>query len=94
MSEGVCRKTVGLMCPTHGDEHWRRLQPVVRPRGVLTIDQHQRLMKLRIAAEDAQAFYREAVVETLAEGASFSEVAKATGLSTNTLQRWKREAVK
>lgn len=28
----------------------------------------------------------------MAEGASFAEVAHATGLSTNTLQRWKREA--
>lgn len=37
--------------------------------------------------------YRAAVVRALAEG-SFNEVSKATGLSKDTLQRWKREAGK
>lgn len=37
--------------------------------------------------------YREIVVE-LVEKYSFREVARLTGLSTNTLQRWKREAGK
>ncbi len=35
---------------------------------------------------------RETVAAVLSEGASFMEVSKATGLSTNTLQRWKKEA--
>lgn len=37
--------------------------------------------------------YRAVVVE-LVEKYSFREVARVTGLSTNTLQRWKREAGK
>lgn len=44
--------------------------------------------------ESDQAYenYRARVVQALGEGASFAEVSKFTGLSTNTLQRWKREA--
>ena len=44
------------------------------------------------AYAEAQAAFRAVVVGVLADGASFAEVSKATGLSTNTLQRWKREA--
>lgn len=40
----------------------------------------------------AEAAYRAEALTALAEGASFAEVAAFTGLSTNTLQRWKREA--
>lgn len=68
------------------------IRRVARPRGVLTEQQRMRLESLRIAVDETQADYRAAVVLTLAQGASFSEVSKATGLSTNTLQRWKREA--
>lgn len=52
-----------------------------------------RIESARAAREDAEAEYREEVLAAmLHDGASFSEVSKATGLSTNTLQRWKREA--
>lgn len=40
----------------------------------------------------AEAECREVMVGLLSAGCSFAEVSKATGLSTNTLQRWKREA--
>ena len=65
---------------------------VPRPRGELTTKQKMRLEYLRTVALDAQSDYRIAVLHTLAQGASFSEVSKATGLSKDTLQRWKREA--
>ena len=68
------------------------IRRVSRPRGELTAQQQRRLDRAaekRTAAEDA---YRAEVLAVMAEGGSFSEVSKATGLSTNTLQRWKREA--
>lgn len=42
-------------------------------------------------AQDKIAAYRFVVVEMI-EKSSYREVARLTGLSTNTLQRWKREA--
>lgn len=68
------------------------IRRVARPRGVLTPDQEARLGVLQAKAERYRAEFRRAVVETLGEGASFNEVSKATGLSKDTLQRWKREA--
>lgn len=65
---------------------------VVRPRGEVTPQQQRRLDRAAAKAEAAQAELRAEVVAVLSEGGSFVEVAKATGLSTNTLQRWKREA--
>lgn len=65
---------------------------VARPRGEVTISQQRRLEKAADRADQAQLIYRREVVAVLAEGASFIEVSKATGLSTATLQRWKREA--
>lgn len=41
--------------------------------------------------ERSQDWYKDVVVTALKEG-SFSAVAEATGLSKDTLQRWKREA--
>lgn len=67
------------------------IRRVARPRGELTEKQINNLWELKVAAQLAQAFYRSAVVGALEDGASFAEVSKATGLSTNTLQRWKRE---
>lgn len=43
--------------------------------------------------EETRAMIRSAVVE-MVEKSSYREVARLTGLSTNTLQRWKREAGK
>lgn len=68
------------------------LPPVVRARGVLSDAQLRRLAKAAAKRDQAAEEYRAEVVKVLAEGGSFSEVANATGLSTNTLQRWKREA--
>ena len=63
-----------------------------RPRGELDPTQLRMLMRRKERAEEAQADYRLYCVQLLAEGCSFAEVSKATGLSTNTLQRWKRGA--
>lgn len=68
------------------------IQPMPRPRGNLDDEQKRLLDEFREKAEDWQEAYRDLVVTVLGEGASFSEVSKFTGLSTNTLQRWKREA--
>lgn len=70
------------------------IRRVARPRGVLTEKQERKLRVLRERVDYAEETYRREVLFTLASGASFSEVSKATGLSTNTLQRWKREAGK
>ncbi|MCW2950821.1 MAG: hypothetical protein JWN41_1834 [Thermoleophilia bacterium] len=68
------------------------IRRVARPRGELTSAQLQRLSGAAMRSVEADKMYRAEVVAVLAEGASFAEVSKATGLSTNTLQRWKREA--
>lgn len=63
-----------------------------RPRGVPTKNEVMLMSRVKERAEIAAKDYRDCVVSVLLNGASFSEVSKATGLSTNTLQRWKREA--
>ena len=68
------------------------IRRVARPRGVLTEDEIRRANFLRQMADAAHDEYRDYVVRLLGGGGSFAEVSKATGLSTNTLQRWKREA--
>src|SRR5688500_17521614 len=55
---------------------------VARARGELTKDQTERLHRAIAAANRADNEKRDAVVAVLAEGASFAEVSKATGLST------------
>ncbi|WP_159083897.1 hypothetical protein [Nocardioides terrigena] len=65
---------------------------VPRPRGVLSDEQAQELEARRQLRDHWTAAYREWVVGLLADGCSFGEVSKATGLSKDTLQRWKREA--
>lgn len=69
------------------------IRPMPRPRGELS-DETLGLLGLRfLDMATAEALYRQAVLAALAEG-SFSAVSEATGLSTNTLQRWKRESGK
>lgn len=63
----------------------------MRPRGVLTRQQLSDIDGAKKNLDRAEERYRAAVLNALREGASFAEVSKATGLSTNTLQRWKRE---
>lgn len=67
---------------------------VPRPRGVLSDQQREQIEFARASRDGWIAHYREVVVRALTEGASFGEVSKATGLSKDTLQRWKREASK
>lgn len=69
------------------------IRRVPRPRGELSDRRERRLALAASARDKAEAAYRAEVVAALHEG-SFSEVSKVTGLSTNTLQRWKREAGK
>ncbi len=63
-----------------------------RPRGSLSDEQASRLDSAISELEKSKQRARETVAAVLSEGASFMEVSKATGLSTNTLQRWKRES--
>ena len=70
------------------------IRRVARPRGIPTADEIRLMARLRERAELAAKNHRDYVVGVLLNGASFAEVSKATGLSTNTLQRWKREAGK
>ncbi len=69
------------------------LPRVARPRGTLTDEQLRRLTKAGKKRGDANAAYRAEVVAVLLEGGSFNEVRDATGLSKDTLQRWKREEI-
>lgn len=66
---------------------------VPRPRGVLSEQTLNDLMRYGDRRRAAEAVYRKCVVRALAEG-SYSAVAEATGLSKDTLQRWKKEASK
>ena len=70
------------------------IRRVSRPRGELTQAQLRRWIRAENKLDDAKEELRRVTTEILTEGASFVEVSKATGLSTNTLQRWKREAGK
>ena len=63
---------------------------VSRPRGVLTPQQEANLGIAQMKADRYREEFRRVVVKTLTDGASFNEVSKATGLSKDTLQRWKR----
>lgn len=69
------------------------LPRVARPRGTLTDEQLRRLTKAGKKRDDATAAYRAEVVAVLLGGGSFNEVRDATGLSKDTLQRWKREEI-
>lgn len=77
--------TIGYM--TNSDTIGR----VARPRGVLSKETFLDLAHRKSELEELTARYRWAVVQALSEG-SFSAVAEVTGLSKDTLQRWKREA--
>lgn len=76
------------------EQHLSYHRGVARPRGDLTPAQQERLDKAARQCSAAQEAYRAEVLAVMAEGASFSEVSKATGLSTSTLQRWRHEAAK
>lgn len=68
----------------------------VTQRGTLSSETEERLMAAKANYEAADQFrvdYVEIVVAAIHES-SLRVVAEKTGLSTNTLQRWKREAEK
>jgi DNA invertase Pin-like site-specific DNA recombinase len=67
---------------------------VPRPRGEVPQWRIELLERARKDADRAQLTYRIEVVLALTNGGSFNEVARITGLSKDTLQRWKREAGK
>jgi DNA invertase Pin-like site-specific DNA recombinase len=66
----------------------------VTQRGQLSPEDEQRLADAKVQHDDAveavTAAYRRLVLEMVAKS-SLREVSRATGLSTNTLQRWKNE---
>jgi hypothetical protein len=68
------------------------IQSMPRARGVLSDVRKHELEFARDRVEHTQREYRRKVLGALEDGASFSWVSEVTGLSTNTLQRWKREA--
>lgn len=66
----------------------------VTQRGELSAEDQRRLLEAKAEDGDASEVrgrYRAVVVEML-EKSSYREVGRLTGLSTNTLQRWRREA--
>lgn len=62
-------------------------------RGALSEADRADVLLAKTEYEDAFAAYREATSEAV-DKSSYREVARLTGLSTNTLLRWKREAGK
>lgn len=67
------------------------IQPMPRPRGALSDVRKHELEFARDRVEHTQREYRHKVLQALEDGGSFSWVSEVTGLSTNTIQRWKRE---
>lgn len=68
------------------------IRRVARPRQEMTPTQYRKWVRANSKADDAREDLQRVTLEILAEGVSFAELSKRTGLSTNTLQRWKREA--
>jgi hypothetical protein len=67
------------------------IQPVARPRGELSEVENDRLLTAWGEWQFQQHVWRKAALAAV-EASSFRAVSEATGISTNTLQRWKREA--
>jgi DNA-directed RNA polymerase specialized sigma24 family protein len=65
-------------------------------KGTLSPEDEQELLDAKQIYDSAQEMLAEyrAVVIYMLDKSSYREVARLTGLSTNTLQRWKREASK
>lgn len=68
------------------------LRGVARPRKAPTADEVLLMARVKERVAVAEQDYRDCVVSVIVNGSSYSEVSKATGLSTNTLQRWMRQA--
>lgn len=63
----------------------------VTQRGQLPASDVVRLLAIQADVTEARERLQEVAVE-MVEKSSYREVARLTGLSTNTLQRWVREA--
>jgi len=59
-------------------------------RGLVNTEDQARISAALAAREAAEDEVRAAVVEAMRNGASVRMVAEASGLSTNTVSRWKR----
>lgn len=59
-------------------------------RGTIQPDDQKRLRKALESKAEADVEIRSAVLEAVEHGASVRELAAFTGLSTNTVSRWKR----
>lgn len=70
--------------PKYNSDAWR-------PRGRLETDDVLRLAAAQSEVTYAREVFEEVAVEMVRKS-SYREVARITGLSTNTLQRWVREA--
>lgn len=63
---------------------------VPQKRGLISAAGQERILAAQARREAAEAEYREAILAEAARGASVRELAAFTGLSTNTISRWKR----
>lgn len=71
--------------------HIGNMPNVAHPRGDLSQETRDTLAALAADRDHAEQRLRAAVLAALNEG-SFRAVREATGISTTTLQKWKREA--
>lgn len=61
-------------------------------RGLITDEDQARILAALSGVETADQELIDAVLAAMQHGGSVREVAELTGLSTNTVSRWKREA--
>lgn len=61
-------------------------------RGVLPPDTLEAIRAAQVRAAEAEQELQDVVVQALVDGASLTEVQKATGIAGSTQQRWVREA--
>ncbi|MDK8171772.1 hypothetical protein QP735_04440 [Curtobacterium citreum] len=62
------------------------------PKRVLTAEDEQAIRDAMQAAQSADAAVREAVLSAHSHGASIRVLSEFTGMSTNTIMRWKKDA--
>lgn len=62
-----------------------------QPRGTLSNDDRFAILKWKGRKAEAETRLRLAVLKAAENGASVRELAAFTGLSTNTISRWKRD---
>lgn len=62
------------------------------PKRTLTPADEASILRAKAAYDGTYAAYQAAVLASLRNGAGVRSVAELTGLSTNTIMRWKKEA--